>query len=262
MSKIFKANEEFLSGNTITAPMDFIRELCSVVSSVRSRNSLPNSYPLPYLTIYQGDDLFDLIEYVAFPRSNKSDLTKVLEQACDVDEVEYEYALQDYYDQFGLDNQVSLEFRELGPILGSSMKDVTSAIKSRKYTIEDGDLVTDHGVVRSGFWSRKVRKTKKTPPNVEIIGNDSFMVLDISRGFGKSLYNARRMSRELNTFRKDNGYFISDTPNFLVLSSDREKYESFLKHADFIRNQANLSGFDARFVDDMDEEFRIIELDG
>ncbi len=210
----------FPAETSLVQTMDRVREVCSAGLSLREANNLRTRLPLASLVI-AGEHTKELEEYSALIREELN--VKRVEVASDIGA----------YASF----QLQINAKDLGPKLGSKMKDVL------KVTREGGwKLLPDGSVEAAGQILAKSEYFLKLNPNPGVASqalpsNDAVVVLDVKltpelEDEGK----ARDLVRIVQQARKDGGFHISD---HIVLEVSVSEGLAFIlkKHEGYIGEQ-------------------------
>lgn len=227
--------------------MEFVRELTSDVSSIRKANRIPESYPLISLDLYIGDRLFPLVNDLWYSGPSDQHFSTpyrdLIREACNVDEVVFDFSSSWVMKSYGLSEDVTINFRKAGPVFGSYMGRISTAVKSGSYVKKDSCIVVDDIEISDEFYSSKISEGEDI--GTKVLHKDSFIHLDTRLGFGKSLYSANVLSREINNERKSLGTKPSDIIDVVVFDSN-SNLELLKLHIDSIKSNCKINSLELR----------------
>ncbi|MBN8549717.1 MAG: class I tRNA ligase family protein, partial [Deltaproteobacteria bacterium] len=212
--------EAFPANHDLVYEMDRIRDVCSNGLSIREEHNLRTRLPLQRLTV-AGHDSKRLASYASLIRDELN-----------VKEIDF----SDDIERFAV-FQLQLNARELGPRLGSEMKDVLAASKQGKWKIlPDGRVDVGGKVLDKGDFVLKLA-SKEGVASKALSTNDAVVVLDIQVTAELAEEGtARDLVRLVQQSRKEAGFHIADHIH-LALSLPAEIEKTVRKHERYIAEQ-------------------------
>lgn len=189
----------------LVAVMDQVRDICSAGLSIREANNLRTRLPLAKLTV-AGNFNQQLPNFV-----------EIIAEELNVKNVEL---LNDFSKVASLVPQVNA--RELGPKLGSQMKELLNGIKSGNWSLNsDGSLGVGSLQLSQNEFTLKLIP-KEGVPGAALPDNEVVVILDTN--LTEELKNeglARDLIRLIQQGRKDFGLHISDRINLSLTAPDK-----------------------------------------
>lgn len=188
--------------------MNLINKIESDIQSIRKTYRIPNSYPLPALELFLGDN-----EGAIFRKMFYAGHLKVLEDSTKIGRIYYGPNSSDLRARHGLTDRIKLDFKKAGPYFGKNMKKIISAINSGDYKISDGILLAGDIPISHEFYYVSTEEGENTLADTKVMGDTSFMVLDVSLGYGVEEYIINLAAKSINSSRKDMGCGVKDKVN-------------------------------------------------
>ena len=204
-----KCNEELID-DKLEEKMDLVRELISIGRNIRESKKIKVREPLA--RVYLDGKKESLI----------TDLTPLIKEELNVKEVVFINDLSEY-----LNFQVKPNFKEVGKIFGSKIKDfqvalanITSAEVAALENNEEVSITLDNELVTVTKNMVDIRVEAKDDMAVEVL-NNNFVILDIKRD--TILINegiAREFVSKIQNLRKEKDYEITDRINIYYDGSE------------------------------------------
>ena len=204
-----KCNEELID-DKLEEKMDLVRELISIGRNIRESKKIKVREPLA--RVYLDGKKESLI----------TDLTPLIKEELNVKEVVFINDLSEY-----LNFQVKPNFKEVGKIFGSKIKDFQSALANITSTEvaalennEEVSITLDNELVTVTKNMVDIRVEAKDDMAVEVL-NNNFVILDIKRD--TILINegiAREFVSKIQNLRKEKDYEITDRINIYYDGSE------------------------------------------
>ena len=204
-----KCNEELID-DKLEEKMDLVRELISIGRNIREAKKIKVREPLA--KVYLDGKKEAIL----------SDLTPLIKEELNVKEVVFINDLSEY-----LNFQVKPNFKEVGKIFGSKIKDfqvaLTNISSNEVSSLENDEEITitlDNEPIKVTKNMVDIRVEAKDDMAVEVL-NNNFVILDIKRD--ESLINegiAREFVSKIQNLRKEKDYEITDRINVYYEGSE------------------------------------------
>ena len=221
----FPKYDESLIDLDIEKQMDLVRDVCSLGRFAREDAKIKVRQPISEVILpYKDKDIIGNLDYI-------------IKEELNVKEITYINELTKY-----MDYKVKPNFREVGKILGSKIKDFQTALlnlnnsdieklKDNTLTIDlngedfviEPNMVEVSVVVKEGFYS-------SSNNNTCVILNTTLTKELIDEGI------AREIVRKIQSLRKDADFVITDRIN-VYYNSDKEVEEALNMYIDYIKNE-------------------------
>lgn len=229
-----KENMTTLTSNIIQ-DMDFIREMCSIISSQRKEVGIPNIQKLMSLTFYK-DEEFDWLLFKQY--------AYIIENHCNIRYVEHELIFDGDYEKFNIKTEASLNFREAGKLFGKKTQELGKAVREGNYQKVEGGFEVAGELLHDGLISINVsvdnEENLKKDYHVRRIGDKSFIVLDTMIYSGLYMEKlAQEIIKLINSERRKADYEVGETV-FPFLRLSKEYYDAFELHRELITKNAKL----------------------
>ncbi|MDR3128082.1 MAG: isoleucine--tRNA ligase [Bifidobacteriaceae bacterium] len=225
-----------LDDETIRA-VDKVREIISVVHSLRKKNNLRVRQPLADLSIIvpKSDNIKQFIDLMA----DELNIKEIkLQSLTDVSKV-----------YFGIQDKLTINARVLGPRIGQQVQEVIRASKEGAYRVSDSskkrvevqisndqiiELVTGEYILESVLESRNGETTGKEQKAASMLDNGGFVILNLSLNDDLIAEgDTRDLIRDIQDMRKNQGLEVTDRIK-LDLGLPANKLDSMASFKDLI----------------------------
>ena len=240
----------------LVAEMNWVRDFCSKVHSVRKTIGIPASQPLRSLTLYKGEELFGLL---------LSQYKDIISDECNVRSVSWEIAFDDDYRFYNISSEYKLNFKESGRIFGKDTQQIGKLVKA-------GDVIFHPTYAQVGSFDVPLDliETKRMVDNtgnvkslgeyVNLVDDESFFVLDIQIYRDLFLQKlAQDIVKLINSKRREVGYDVGFLA-FPHLHLGSDYFEALKTHEEFIKKNAKLLDYKASRNKTNDEALELLEF--
>jgi isoleucyl-tRNA synthetase len=201
----------FPEDDELVATMDRVREIASAGLGLRKATGLRVRLPLAELTVVSAE------------AGSLASFTDILRDELNVKAVRLEGLLPTSLTQYGVQQQLTVNARALGPRIGKQVQSVIAAAKSGDYTVVDG-VVTAGGVeLVEGEYEFVLQAGADVA--VAFLGEGGFVILDTQTTWELEAEGlARDLIRAVQDTRKAAGLAVSDRIELrLFFASDTER---------------------------------------
>lgn len=207
--------------------MDQVREVSSVALGLRKTNGLRVRLPLSKLTVVTPD------------AANLEKFSGIIADELNVKEVQLVELAVESTKAFGVEKQLTVNSRALGPRLGKQVQEIIQAAKSGQWEILD-DVVTVNGValLEGEYDLTLVAKDESSDEKlIGILPAGGFLILN--RVVTKELADeglARDVIRAIQQARKDAGFDVSDRIQCQLLA-EKDVLDAIETHKELVKSE-------------------------
>ena len=217
--KSYKVNQDIIS------QMDITREICGVVLSIRKKHNIRTRMPIKYIKIIGTNLSGDLIEVVK-DETNVKDVLFADEKSVKIEKT------------------VKLNFKAIGAKVGSKMNEITNAVKTNNFKIENNqmhicgfvlinneDFTYTNTISQNGYNTAtedyQLTANNAIPVIVCIQSNEELELEGICRDF----------VRLIQTKRKEQNFEITDKISIKYNTNDDIIKKAITNHLNYIQSQ-------------------------
>lgn len=235
--------------------MDFIREMCSIISSQRKEVGIPNIQKLMSLTFYK-DEEFDWLLFKQY--------AYIIENHCNIRYVEHELIFDGDYEKFNIKTEASLNFRDAGKLFGKKTQELGKAVREGAYQKVDGGFEVAGEFLHEGLVSVNVsvdnEENLKRDYHVRRIGDKSFIVLDTLIYSGLYMDRiAQELIKAINAKRREENLAVGDFI-FLSMELSGEYAQAYLRSCEEINIATKTRSIELRKLKTSESGFNIQQV--
>ena len=208
--------------------IDIIRNICSGALSIRKKHNIRTRMPLGYIKIFGLDN--SILD---------ENLINILKEEINVKDIIF---LQNK--DIKIDNNIKLNFKNLGAKIGSRMNNIMNTIKQNDFQILDNENILCNGfelINNQDFVSIKTLSNQAFDSSSEdynLVNNNIAIVVSIVTNENlESEGIARDFVRIIQTIRKDKNFNINHKINISHNSKDNVVLDAILKYNNYIKEQ-------------------------
>ena len=207
--------------------MDQVRAVSSVALGLRKTNGLRVRLPLSKLTV------------VTSKAAKLSEFSSIIADELNVKEVELVELAVESTSAFGVEKQLTVNSRALGPRLGKQVQEIIQAAKSGNWSENDGEISVNGVALLEGEYeiSLVAKDESSEDKLIGILPGGGFVILDRVVTAELSAEGlARDVVRAIQQARKDAGFDVSDRIK-TELTAEADVLEAVRAHEELVKNE-------------------------
>ena len=207
--------------------MDQVRAVSSVALGLRKTNGLRVRLPLSKLTV------------VTSKAAKLSEFSSIIADELNVKEVELVELAVESTSAFGVEKQLTVNSRALGPRLGKQVQEIIQAAKSGNWSENDGEILVNGVALLEGEYeiSLVAKDESSEDKLIGILPGGGFVILDRVVTAELSAEGlARDVVRAIQQARKDAGFDVSDRIK-TELTAEADVLEAVRAHEELVKNE-------------------------
>ncbi|MFM1995483.1 MAG: hypothetical protein RLZZ610_1000 [Actinomycetota bacterium] len=207
--------------------MDQVRAVSSVALGLRKTNGLRVRLPLSKLTV------------VTSKAAKLSEFSSIIADELNVKEVELVELAVESTSAFGVEKQLTVNSRALGPRLGKQVQEIIQAAKSGNWSENDGEISVNGVALLEGEYeiSLVAKDESSEDKLIGILPGGGFVILDRVVTAELSAEGlARDVVRAIQQARKDAGFDVSDRIK-TELTAEDDVLEAVRAHEELVKNE-------------------------
>ncbi|CAN5155865.1 isoleucine--tRNA ligase [soil metagenome] len=224
--------DDFPADDELVATMDRVREIASAGLGLRKATGLRVRLPLAQLTVVSAE------------AEALGAFSDILRDELNVKAVRLEGLLPTSLSQYGVEQQLTVNARALGPRLGKQVQAVIAASKAGDYTVADG-VVTAGGVgLLEGEYEFVLRSGADVA--VAFLGDGGFVILDTQTTWELEAEGlARDLIRAVQDSRRAAGFDVSDRIELRLYFASETEQAAVEPFGDTISGETLATAFSA-----------------